>query len=284
MLHKRFADNTSSQSVATRLRRQRFQILLDMMENSSEVSILDIGGTPQYWEMMTTGNGLAEKLHVTLLNLGANATSHPNFTTLVGDGRNMPQFTDRQFDIVFSNSTIEHVGDFEDQQQMANEVRRVGRRYYVQTPNRYFPIEPHFVFPFFQFLPVAARTWLVQHFQLGWMSKMPDREQALREVTNIRCWAGKKCSGSFPRRPFLRRSLAASSNRLWPTRLRNGTQTATIVGAVCHCSRRRREPLLPDEALLASHGRRLLNSEQCGIARGRISVHRNQWHTGLIND
>ena len=198
MLHKRFADNTSSTSVATRLRRQRFQILLDMLGDAPRVTILDIGGRPAYWEMMAEGTDLLDRLDITLLNIEDNASTHPNFTTLVGDGRAMPQFADGQFDIVYSNSTIEHVGDFADQQRMASEVRRVGRRYYIQTPNRCFPIEPHFVFPFFQFLPLATRAWLLQRFNLGWMPRQPNREAALREVRSIRLLGKADMRKLFP--------------------------------------------------------------------------------------
>jgi 2-polyprenyl-3-methyl-5-hydroxy-6-metoxy-1,4-benzoquinol methylase len=59
----------------------------------------------------------------------------------------------RSFDIVFSNSVIEHVGDAESQQQFAHEIARVGRAYWVQTPNRRFPVEPHLLTPFLHFLP-----------------------------------------------------------------------------------------------------------------------------------
>jgi hypothetical protein len=198
MLHKRFADNTSSTSVATRLRRQRFQLFLDMLGDSPRVSILDIGGRPAYWEMMADGTDLLNRLDITLLNIEDNQPTHQNFTALVGDGRSMPQFADGQFDMVFSNSTIEHVGDFADQQRMADEVRRVGRKYYVQTPNRYFPIEPHFVFPFFQFLPIATRAWLLQRFTLGWMPRQADRAAALHEVRGIRLLSKSEMQRLFP--------------------------------------------------------------------------------------
>jgi hypothetical protein len=81
---------------------------------------------------------------------------------------------------------------------MAEEVRRVGKRYFVQTPNLYFPIEPHFVFPLFQFLPIWLRVWLVTHFDLGWYAKIPDRDRALKEVSSIRLLTKKKLRKLFP--------------------------------------------------------------------------------------
>jgi len=132
MMHKRFADNRNEESIATRLRRQRFQILLTMLnDGAGHTSILDIGGTFEYWDMMTAGQSFDPPLQITMLNTSVNPKKRPNFTSLVGDGRAMPQFANQEFDIVFSNSTNEHVGSFEDQQRMAEEVRRVGRRYFI---------------------------------------------------------------------------------------------------------------------------------------------------------
>jgi hypothetical protein len=144
------------------------------------------------------GAELGERIDVTLLNLDPPREADADYPRLVGDARAMPELSDGQFDIVFSNSTIEHVGGWDDQLKMATEVKRVGRRYYVQTPNRYFPIEPHFVFPLFQFLPVAARASLVQRFSLGWMPKQPEREQALSSVRGIRLLTRSQLARLFP--------------------------------------------------------------------------------------
>lgn len=199
MIHRHFADNTNEQSVATRLRRRRFRILEDMLKDLTDpVTLLDIGGTPQYWETMLASSVLADRLSVTMINTEAHSVSRHNVAALTGDGRAMPQFADQQFDVVFSNSTIEHVGDRGDQERMAQEIRRIGRRYYVQTPNRHFPIEPHFVFPFFQYLPVPLRVWMVQHWKLGWHPKLPDRQQALRAVTGIRLLSREEMRELFP--------------------------------------------------------------------------------------
>jgi hypothetical protein len=90
------------------------------------------------------------------------------------------------FDVVFSNSVIEHLGPrFADQKRMADEIRRVGKRYFVQTPNRYFPLEPHFLTPGFQFYPLDLRVWLVSNFNVGWYKRIPDKAKARREVESI---------------------------------------------------------------------------------------------------
>jgi hypothetical protein len=81
---------------------------------------------------------------------------------------------------------------------MAEEVRRVGKRYFVQTPNRYFPLEPHFLFPFFQFLPIKVRVWLLQNFKLGWIEKTPDLQKATEIVESIRLLGKREFLSLFP--------------------------------------------------------------------------------------
>jgi SAM-dependent methyltransferase len=199
MLHKRFADNTNAGSVAARLRRRRFALFAALVDSlPGVVSVLDIGGTQQYWQSMAPEAALLRRVRVTLLNLEPQAVSAPNFTSLVGDARAMPQFADRQFDLVFSNSTIEHLGSSAAQQAMAAEVRRVGQGFYIQTPNRYFPLEPHFLFPGFQFLPLGVRAWLVRHFKLGWFPRIVDRRQARAEVAAIRLLGETEFRALFP--------------------------------------------------------------------------------------
>jgi SAM-dependent methyltransferase len=70
----------------------------------------------------------------------------------LADARQIP-FSDQSFDLVFSNSVIEHVGHESDQFHFVQECERVGKEIYIQTPNRWFPLEPHIYTIFIHWLP-----------------------------------------------------------------------------------------------------------------------------------
>ena len=228
LLFRTIADMRRPDSWITQLRRRRIAFFLELLSGIAHapgrpLQLLDVGGTAFFWQMLgldsisqtsevcetsevygdathlNAGLHLRHRpLHITLLNIAQPAAVPPNFTNLTGDGCAMPQFRDQQGDIVFSNSVIEHVGDDARQQAFAREVRRVGQRYFVQTPNRHFPIEPHFFFPGFQFLPLATRIWLVQHFALGWFPRIPDYAAARAEVEQIRLLTPNDMGRLFP--------------------------------------------------------------------------------------
>jgi hypothetical protein len=189
------ADNRRAGSPADKMRRRRFVIFSDLLAGLPRpVKILDVGGTQSFWERM----GPAEGIEVVLLNLQAPVATLPGFSGVAGDARDMRGFNDGEFDVVFSNSVIEHVGDYGDQRRMAGEVRRVGQRYFVQTPNKYFPVEPHFLFPFYQFLPLRARAWLIGRFDLGWRKRAPDPQKALEQARSVRLLTRSELAGLFP--------------------------------------------------------------------------------------
>jgi hypothetical protein len=195
--HRTFADHRRPTSVAAGLRRRRHELFRRAFAPLERpIRLLDVGGTPSYWR--NVAGEVGPDLEITLLNRSAPESDPAGFRSLVGDARDLSRFGDREFDVVFSNSVIEHVGSFEDQRRMATEVRRVGRWYFVQTPNRRFPIEPHLEFPFFQYLPVALRVALVRRFQLGWAPRLPDRAAAADYVTSIRLLTGAEVSALFP--------------------------------------------------------------------------------------
>lgn len=191
-------DNTNSNSLAAKLRIKRFALLkslFGLLPNSESIRILDVGGTPIFWDKSAVLSELGD-VEITLMNVKEFQVTAPNIRSIVGDAKNMKGFADKEFDVVFSNSVIEHMGSYEDQHRMADEIKRVGKRYFVQTPNLYFPIEPHFVFPFFQFFPKSVKVWLSTHFALGWYGKV-DRQTANELASEIRLLRKKEFINLF---------------------------------------------------------------------------------------
>jgi ubiquinone/menaquinone biosynthesis C-methylase UbiE len=186
-------------SINQKFREKRFNFFLNLLKkfNSKQpLYILDVGGTEKYWERMNFVNN--SNVHITLLNLKQVQVKHKNFTSIKGDASDLSMFNDNQFDIVYSNSVIEHLFSFENQKRMADEVRRVGKCYYVQTPNFYFPIEPHWLFPFFHFFPFKMRVFLTKHFDLGHYKKGHTNQVAILRVKEVKLLTEKEMKSLFP--------------------------------------------------------------------------------------
>lgn len=162
--------------------------------------MLDVGGYPWTW---THAEGCWP---VTCLNIDTADTSlgrRGRFECVRGDGRDLP-YPAGAFDVVYSNSVIEHVGSWEDQRRFAAEIRRVGRRVWVQTPNRRFPVEPHLVAPFVHFLPRRLQHVLARWATpWGWENR-PTAEQAREFVDSIRLLTFREMQGLFPDCTILR--------------------------------------------------------------------------------
>lgn len=197
-LIKKIIDQRNPKSLSNRFRRKRIESFARLLEQDDRpLKILDIGGTQIFWEMMGFLSK-SEDIEIWVLNLKEEQVKHRDLKMIVGDARNMAEFNDREFDIVFSNSVIEHLSTFEDQRRMANEVKRLGKKYYVQTPNKYFPIEPHFLFPFFQFLPLSMQLFLVTHFKAARGKNIKNRQIAKERITSIRLLTKGELKELFP--------------------------------------------------------------------------------------
>ncbi|HYG22958.1 MAG TPA: methyltransferase domain-containing protein [Verrucomicrobiae bacterium] len=153
-------------------RERRWQFFLRNMQPMDATRILDLGGYPCNWESVPILSP------ITFLN-----TEYPpgwqvnsgRFRSEIGNGCAMP-FADQSFDIVYSNSVIEHVGSFEDQRRFSAEINRVGKRVFLQTPNRWFFLEPHFLAPFVHWLPWPMAKRLIQHVSLRGLMRSGDNK------------------------------------------------------------------------------------------------------------
>ena len=190
------ADNKKAQSLSHHYRIKRFKFFKSLLNTLPRpLKIIDIGGTIEFWKAM---NFQETNITITLLNLEDISDIELPFKSMKGDATNLSNIADQSYDIVFSNSVIEHLFTWENQQKMAAEVKRIGKHHFIQTPNYWFPIEPHWLFPFFQYFPKYLRYLLTNHFALGHIRKIPDKAAAKKQVEEVRLLSKSELKKLFP--------------------------------------------------------------------------------------
>lgn len=190
------ADVNNPVSLSNQMRAKRFEFFEKLAAPLPRpLSIIDIGGTPKFWELC--GWAGRHDVHITLINLTTSECKHSNIEIKVGNATSLADYADQSFDIAYSNSVIEHLFTYENQASMAREVQRVGRAYWVQTPNYWFPIEPHFQIPGWQWLPVPVRVAIIRRYTCGWRGPYPDPEQAKTVIEEVRLMTRRELSQLF---------------------------------------------------------------------------------------
>lgn len=188
--------HTFRKTIALKARRKRFSILLSKIENLKKpVKILDIGGTVKFWEDMNFTPGI--DYYITLLNLTFPSSESSNYTKIIGSATDLKQFKDQSFDVVFSNSVIEHLFSWDNQMKMANEIKRVAKNYFIQTPNYYFPLEPHFNTIGFQYLSRALKIKLLTNIDLGHYTGLRNYNDAANVIDEIKLLRKKQMKKLF---------------------------------------------------------------------------------------
>ena len=181
-------------------RRQRFKICLTLidkvLEQRSNCRIIDIGGSPYYWDNLVNLIG-TRPLHITLLNRDTFPINQ-KYSSVVGDARCVEMYDDMSFDLVHSNSVIEHVGNWEDMAAMAREVRRLAPMYFLQTPYFWFPIEPHCSTLFFHWMPVPIRISMLMRRPRGTWGQATDVTSAMRQIQSASLLDQRMLSTLFP--------------------------------------------------------------------------------------
>ncbi len=174
-------------------RRWRIQLFLQRMKPVAGTRILDVGGHWYDWKDVPISSP------ITFLNVvhPPGIQNSERFHYVTGDGRKM-SFADGAFDIAYSNSVIEHVGTFEDQERFAQEVRRAGRRVFVQTPNRWFLIEPHFGALFVHFLPWGLARCLLRFVSFRGLFRSGDNVNLKALAHELRLLTFSEMKDLFP--------------------------------------------------------------------------------------
>jgi len=173
--------------------------------------VLDVGGTAMNWEYLSV------RPRLTILNEERERPDADEVMWVAGDGCALP-FRDGAFDIVFSNSVIEHVGGPERQRQFAREIARVGKAYWVQTPNRWFPVEPHLLTPFLHWAPSGLRAAIARRFTVWeWITRpTSDRREFYIEhfLRDVRLLGPAEIKRLFPGGQLIRERLLGLTKSL----------------------------------------------------------------------
>jgi hypothetical protein len=177
-------------------RARRVKRFLELFQPARETRILDVGGLPRFWEIPIDAQ-------ITILNVGPLeeyelAHVKPNMQVVVGDGTRL-DYEDQAFDIVFSNSVIEHLGCEERQVAFAREIQRVGRSYWVQTPAREFPIEAHYFAPFVHWCPKRVQRRLLRNFTLWGLMGRPSMAMVDEAIAELRLLRFREMKQLFPK-------------------------------------------------------------------------------------
>ncbi|MBN2321558.1 MAG: methyltransferase domain-containing protein [Acidobacteria bacterium] len=199
-------DHPRIRSASFRMRQKRGGKIVDLIEKiyakKQKADIVDVGGTKEYWNIIPVDYLHRRNVHITLVNISPPENLPDKhdavFSYMQGDGCRLKEIADNQFDLAHSNSVIEHVGNWGKMVDFAGEIRRIAKMYYVQTPNYYFPVEPHFLFPFFHWLPVSIRLRMIMRFQLGCFPKAANEEEARVFVELCRLLTKRKLLYLFP--------------------------------------------------------------------------------------
>lgn len=194
---RRFASPISPSNLSFRFRTNRFKILSEKLSklNLTEIKILDLGGSSYFWDEMS--KHFPAKYKLTIVNLNRDEIGDGDCQKIIGDGKTASFIKDKSFDVVVSNSVIEHLGTLAHQIEMANNIMRVADYYFIQTPAFIFPFEPHFLFPFFHWMPKWLRIKFVRNFDMGWFNKQKSEESAACLVSSIRILKKKELKKIF---------------------------------------------------------------------------------------
>lgn len=193
---ERFFVHTLSDFAFQRFRPRRLRFFYDTLQIESSTRVLDLGGTPYFWELAPK-IGLPRP-RVTILNLVAPGAVMPDgIECVIGDALQLP-FRSMSFDVVFCNSVIEHLYSGENQRRLAAGIRRVARRYFVQTPSRVFPVEQHLMGIGVHWAPEPWQPALMRWTTLAGLTAKFDLDRCREFSRELKLLDRKQLAALFP--------------------------------------------------------------------------------------
>ncbi len=184
--------------VSPYFRQKRMQLFFERIKVLRSDSLLDVGGFPAFWRERPQ---FCERLDVINIDFKHDhfqvEDEQPWIRTSYANALQLP-YSDKSYEIVFSNSVIEHLHSHEHQIKFAQEVNRVGKRIWIQTPAYEFFIEPHYITPFIHWIPKTIRRKVLRYFTVwGWIEK-PDQKTIDASIEEIKLLRFKEFQALFP--------------------------------------------------------------------------------------
>lgn len=181
-------------SLGQRRRDRRWEWFHGEFDEAESMSVIDLGGSVDAWVRAPT-----HPASVHVVNLEPQPDQVPAWIRSdQADACSLPaHIAGGSYDLVFSNSVIEHVGGHAQRMRFADAVHKLASRHWVQTPYRYFPVEPHWLFPGFQFLPLNVRAGISCNWPLV---HTPSRNKAdgLRAAMGVELLSCTEMAFYFP--------------------------------------------------------------------------------------
>jgi hypothetical protein len=179
-----------------RFQPERVRLFYETFDITDDTTVVDLGGGTFFWQLAQAQGRPVPR--VTILNIRPVAGQlSPCVAAVIGDAKAAP-FDDFSFDIAFSNSLIEHLFDWDSQCIFADEVRRLAPNYFVQTPDKYFPVEPHFATPFIHWLPKDIRRRMIRNFSVWGVLNRPSQACVDGVVGEIKLLSQIEMARLFP--------------------------------------------------------------------------------------
>ena len=192
----------------------------------SGISVIDVGGTMDYWGKNLQYFDKSLLSRIDIINLPPIETQETvingvQINIFPGDALKLHETIDRRYDLVFSNSVIEHVDNLQDQKIMADAIMELGEYWFIQTPNPFFLIDSHSYFPYFYMIPLCLRAFLHRNFNLGFYKKQPDWLKSRIECENTRLLTLTELMHLFPGSKILKERILGFTKSFMVTNLTN---------------------------------------------------------------
>jgi hypothetical protein len=192
-MRKRIVEGPGSLGELRRAR--RWEWVRQAFPEIGSMSVIDLGGTAESWLRSSLRPALG---HIVILEPSSREPPAPWIREDRADACDLPShISDGRYDLAYSNAVIEHVGGHSQRMRFAEAVHKLAERHWVQTPYRYFPIEPHWLFPGFQFLPMNVRAELSRRWPLV-HTRSESWEQGLRAAMSVELLSRTEMTFYFP--------------------------------------------------------------------------------------